>query len=116
MPLTTQPSNGGAGNRTTRRKRGGKGTYRGDKRGSGDNTSERDNNKKHGFKGLLQDSCLKGIVITDNSNVRPTQYQKFITALPGFCADKGYEGLDEIIRTGEDWDEDTFFTPRRNPN
>lgn len=37
-------------------------------------------------------------------------------AIPTYCADKGWRGLPQIIRTETDWDKETFFTPRPNPN
>ena len=50
---------------------------------------------------------MKGLVITNNTNIRPTQYKKLMDALPTYCADKGYEGLVQILRDKEDWDETT---------
>ena len=55
---------------------------------------------------------MKGLVITDNTNLRPTQYKKLMDALPTYCADKGYEGLVQILRDKEDWDDNTFFTKK----
>lgn len=37
-------------------------------------------------------------------------------AIPPYCAEKGWKGLHKIIRTETDFDEDTFFTARPNPN
>ena len=114
--------NSSAGNRqsTSSTKKGGRG-YGG---GKGGNTSYRkktgtkpDNNNnntnnKNAFRGQLQSGVLKNVVISENTNKRPMQFRKMYIALPTFCAEQKFSGLDEIVRKMEDWDESTFYTER----
>ena len=50
-------------------------------------------------------------MITDNNNLRPTQFRELKKAIPTYCAEQDYVGVDEIIRTEVDWDESTYYTP-----
>ena len=122
---STTPSrspNSSAGNRqsTSSTKKGG----RGNGGGKGGNTSYRkktgtkpDNNNnntnnKNAFRGQLQSGVLKNVIISENTNKRPMQFRKMHLALPTFCAEQKFSGLDEIVRKMEDWDESTFYTER----
>lgn len=64
---------------------------------------------KNGFQGKLKDGTLKGIVITDGNN-QPNQYKELIDSLPPYCAEKGYYGLDQIIKKKTDWVKDKVMT------
>lgn len=112
--VATQNNN--ANNRTSKkfkkRNKGGGGNTRNN---SGNDGFDKEN-KRSGFKGQLQESCLKGVVITDNTNLRPTQYKKMMDALPTYCAKEGYEGLVQILRDKEEWDEHTFFSKEPDAN
>ena len=105
------PPTGGTSKRTGKSKRRNKTGGGNTTRHSSDNNNK-ENIKRSGFKGQLQDSCLKGVVITDNTNIRATQYKKLMDALPTYCAEKGYEGLVEILRDQQDWNESTFFSTK----
>ena len=121
MTNTLSSQNGGATNRngTVSTKRSDKGG-RGGKTGGGrfdrnrkkaENKPENNNNNNNNwFKGQLQSGVLKGVVITDNPSKRPTQYDKMKDKLPSFCAEKGYDGLDRVIRDMKDWDESKRIT------
>lgn len=112
---TTTTSNGGNTTRTLskKKKRNRAGGGNGTRNNTGIDGHDKEN-RKNGFKGQLQDSCFKGIVITDNTNNRPTQFKKLMDALPTYCADKDYEGLIEILCDRKDWDDKTFFSKKPN--
>ena len=111
--MSTPPTTGGANNRNNNNnyRRGGGRRQGGQGRGGRRNNNKKDrynnNPKTGGFQGALKEGPLKGMVITDNSGNRVTQYKKLKEALPPFCANKGWNGLHEIVRTEIDWDEDT---------
>lgn len=110
---TTQSPSGSARSRNHQNdKQSDKGGRRG-KNGRNDrnqNTSAKP--KKNGFQGQLQSGVLRGYVITENTTQRPIQYRNLKKKLPAFCAEKDYDGLDEIVRDMTDWDENKFFTKR----
>ena len=54
---------------------------------------------KHSFKGKMKDGSISELTITERGH-RPSQFKKIYDALPVFCADKNYGGLDEVLRTG----------------
>ena len=47
---------------------------------------------------------------------RPSQFKKIYGALPVFCADKNYGGLDEVLRSGRDKVENDFIPAYPNAN
>ena len=100
--------NGGASNRNNNTRRGGRGRG-GQNNDNSNNYDKNQDKKKTGFQGQLQIGALKGIVITNNNNLRPTQFRELKKAIPMYCAEQDYVGVDEIIRTKEDWDEITIF-------
>ena len=123
--MSTPPNTGGANNRNNNNnnnsyRRGGGRRYGGRGRGGRQNNNRRDkfknNPKNGGFQGALKEGPLKGIVITDNSGNRASQFEKMKDALPTYCADKGWKGLPEIVRTETDWDEANFFSTRPDPD
>ena len=86
-------------------------------RGRGPNGSDRSNcgndcrNRsiaKYSFKGKMKDDPISELKITETGH-RPSQFKTIYVALPVFCADKNYGGLDEVLRTGRDQVEDDFM-------
>ena len=71
--------------------------------GRGDCCNGRGNNfiAKYTFDGKKKDGPLSKLTITETGH-RPSQFKKICNALPVFCADKNYGGLDEVLRTGRD--------------
>jgi len=120
--MSTPPTTGGANNRNNNnnyrrgggRRQGGRG--RGGRRNNNKKDRYNNNPKTGGFQGALKEGPLKGMIITDNSGNRVTQYEKLKEALPPFCANKGWNGLHEIVRTEIDWDEDTYYDTRPDAN
>ena len=104
--MSTPPNTSGANNRNNNNnnsyRRGG-GRRQGGRGRGGRHNNRRDriknNPKNSGFQGALKEGPLKGIVITDNSGSRATQFQKMKEAIPTYCADKGWRGLPQIIRS-----------------
>ena len=43
----------------------------------------------------MKDGPISKLIITKTGS-RPTQYKKIIDTLPVLCADKNYQGLDEV--------------------
>ena len=81
-----------------------------DGRGQGPNGSGRGNccndcgNKsiaKYSFKGKMKDGPIFELTIKETGH-RPSQFKKIYDALPIFCTDKNYGGLDEVLCTGSD--------------
>ena len=115
MTTRNSTTNGGANNRISNGNTGGGGRGGRRDRGKsrkkdGDKTPWKQKGGKSGFQGNLQDGALKGMVITDG-NARSTQFEKLLLCIPTYCAEKGYTGLNEIVKNENDWDEDNFFTP-----
>ena len=111
---TSQSPNGSASNRNQQNdKRSDKGGRTG-KAGRNGRTKNNNDNKptKNGFRGQLQNGALKGVVITENTNQRPTQFRKMKLTLPSFCAEQGYDGVHDIVRDMKDWDKNKHFTKR----
>ena len=46
---------------------------------------------------------------------RPSQFKKVSDALPVFCADKNFQGLNEVLWTGHDLVETDFMPPNGLP-
>ena len=97
--------------------RGGRG--RGPPNGSGRGDCRTDcGNKsieKYFFKGKMIDSPISELTITETGH-RPSQFKKIYDALPVFCADKNYGGLNEVLRTERDKVEDDFMPAYYNAN
>ena len=60
-------------------------------------------------KGKMKDGPFSELTITETGH-RPSQFKKIYDALPVFCADKNYGGLNEVLRTGRDKVE-IYFMP-----
>ena len=92
--------------------RGGRG--RGPNSGSacGDRRNDRGNKwiAKYSSKGKMKDGPISEFTITETRH-RPSQFKKLWDALPVFCADKIFGGLDEVLRTGHDQVKDDFMPP-----
>ena len=56
----------------------------------------------------MKDGPISKLIITETGH-RPSQFKKNRDALPVFCADKNYQGLDKVFRTGRDKVEDGFM-------
>ena len=79
------------------RGRGPNGSDRGDRHSSGGNKLI----TKYSFKGKIKDGPIFELTITETGH-RSSQFKKIYDALPVFCADKNYGGLDEVLRTRRD--------------
>ena len=51
---------------------------------------------------------MKGIVISSEGN-RATQYKILKNGIPVFCAEKGYNGVGQIVHDMKDWAENNFY-------
>ena len=49
----------------------------------------------------MKDDLISKLLITKIGH-RPTQFKKFTDTLPVLCADKNFQGLDEVVWTGRD--------------
>ena len=58
----------------------------------------------------MKDGRISKLIITDTGH-RPTQYKKIIDTLPILCADKNYQGINDVIRNGIDLVEADFKPP-----
>ena len=109
MSQTNTNTNNGQ-NRNQNSGRGGQG--QGATNGSG--RSDCRNNRwnklitKYSSKGKMKDGPISKLTIT-KSRHRPSQIKKIRDALPVFCGDKNYGGLDEVLCTGRDKVEDDFM-------
>ena len=63
----------------------------------------------------MKDGPISELTITETGH-RPSQFKKLWDALPVFCADKNYGGLDEVLCTGHDKVEDDFMLAYPNVN
>ena len=86
----------------------GNGSGRGSGRGNCRNDRGNKSIAKYSFKGKMKDSPISRLTITEPGH-RPTQFKKIRDALPVFCADKNYGGLNKVLRTGRDKDKDDFM-------
>ena len=68
---------------------------------------------KYSFKGKMKDGPISKLRITEIGH-RPSQFKKLWAALPVFCADKNYGGLDEVLSTRHDQVESDFIPPYPN--
>ena len=58
---------------------------------------------------------ISELTITE-TGYRPSQFKKIYDALPVFCTDKHYGGLDEVLRTGCDKVKEDFMPASPNAN
>ena len=88
-------------NRNSRR--GGRGQDPNSGSGRGDRRNNRGNKSitKYSFKGKMKDDPISELTITERGHT-PSQFKKIYDALPVFCADKKYSGLNEVLCTGDD--------------
>ena len=70
---------------------------------------------KYTFEGKMKDGPLSKLTITQTGH-RPSQFKKICDVLPVFCADKNYQGLDEVLRTRRDKVEDDSILAYLNAN
>ena len=56
----------------------------------------------------MKDGPISKLTITKTGH-KPSQFKKISDALPVLCADKNYQGLDEVLRTGRDQVETDFM-------
>ena len=63
----------------------------------------------------MKNSPISELTITETGH-RPSHFKKIYDALPVFCADKNYGGLDEVLRTERDKVEDDFMPTYPNAN
>ena len=56
----------------------------------------------------MKDGPISKLIITKIGH-RPTQFKKISDALPVLCADKNYQGLDEVLCSGCDLVEIDFM-------
>ena len=56
----------------------------------------------------MKDGPISKLTITETGH-RPSQFKKISDALPVFCADKKYRGLNEVLCTGRDLVETDFM-------
>ena len=56
---------------------------------------------KYAFEEKIKDGPISKFLITKTGH-RPTQYKKIVDTLLVLCADKNYQGLDDVIWTGID--------------
>ena len=87
------------------------GSGRGDRRnGHGNNSIT-----KYSFEGKMKDGPISKLTITETGH-RPSQFKEIRYALPVFCADKNYQGLNELLRTRRDKVKDDFMPAYPNVN
>ena len=63
----------------------------------------------------MKDGPISELTITETGH-RPSQFKKIYDALPVFCADKNYGGLDEVLCTGRDKVKNNFMRAYPNVN
>ena len=63
----------------------------------------------------MKDGPIFELTITETGH-RYSQFKKLSDALPVFCADKKYGGLDEVLCTGCDKVKDDFMPDYPNAN
>ena len=98
--------------------RGGRGQGSPKDNGRGDRRNVRGNNliaNKYSFEEKMKDGPISKSLITETGH-RPTQYKKIINTLPVLCADKNFQGLNEVIWTKIDLVETDFMLPYPNAN
>ena len=63
----------------------------------------------------MKDGPISKLTITKTGH-RPSQFKKIRNALPVFCADNNYGGLDEVLRTGRDQVKNDFISAYSDVN
>ena len=63
---------------------------------------------KYSFEGKMKDGPISKLTSTKIGH-RPSQFKKIRNDLPVFCANKNYQGLNEVLRTGRDKVEGDFM-------
>ena len=63
---------------------------------------------KYSFEGKIKDGPISKLTITEAGH-RPSQFKEICNALLVFCADKNYQGLNEVLHTGRDKVKDNFM-------
>ena len=96
MSQTNINTNNGQ-NRNQISSRGGRGRGAPNGSGRGDRRNGRGNNSiaKYTSEGKMTDGPLSKLRTTESVH-RPSQFKKISDTLPVLCADKNYQGLDEI--------------------
>ena len=56
----------------------------------------------------MKDGPISKLIITETGH-RPTQYKKIVDTLPVLCADKNFQGLDDVIWTEIDLVETNYM-------
>mmetsp|Transcript_53708 Transcript_53708/g.58269 ORF Transcript_53708/g.58269 Transcript_53708/m.58269 type:complete len:184 (+) Transcript_53708:125-676(+) len=109
MSQTNTNTNNGQ-NRSQISRRGGRGQGGPSGSGRGNRCNGHRNNliAKYAFEGKIKDGPISKLTITETGS-RPTQFKKITDALPVLCADKNFQGLDEVLWTGRDLVETDFM-------
>ena len=116
MSQTNTNTNNGQ-NRNQIFRRGGRG-QRSDSRGRSDCRNNCGNNSITNnslFEGIIKDCPISKLIITKTWH-KPTQYKKNVDTLPVLCADTNYQGIDDIIWTGNDLVKRDFMSPYPDTN
>ena len=102
-------------NRNSRR--GGRGREDRNSNGCSDCRNNRGNKAiaKYSFERKIKDGLISKLTITETGH-RPSQFKNLSDALPIFCADKNYGGLDEVLHTRRDNVENDFMPAYPNAN
>ena len=97
MSQTNTNTNNGQ-NRNQIFKRGGPGQGGLNGSGCGDCRNGRRNNStsKYSFEGKMKDGPIFKLTITKTRH-RPTQFKKITDTFPVLCADKNFQGLNEVL-------------------
>ena len=95
-----------ANNGQNRNQNSGRGRWSQEGLGGGGRSDCRDNRRnklitKYAFEGEMKDGPISKLTITKTGH-RPSQFKKISDALPVLCADKNYQGLDEVLCIGHD--------------
>ena len=69
---------------------------------------------KYSFEGKMKDNPISKLIITKTGH-QPSQYKKIIDTLPILCADKNYQGIDDVIWTRNNLVEQTSCQPIQTP-
>ena len=104
----TNTNNGQNWNQISGRGGWGQGGLSGSGRGNCRNGRRNNLIAKYSFEGKMKDGPLSKLTITKTGH-RPSQFKKICDVLPVFCADKNYQGLNEVLRTGHDKVKDDFM-------
>ena len=113
--IRTNQYSGRGADHSRRGGRDGCGRWNNNGRGGGRNNgggrgrgNQNDLARKSSHVGQIQSGCLKGLTISSDGN-RATQFKVLKDCLPVYCSEKLYEGIGEIVRNMQDWDEISFY-------